>query len=37
MKAMESIRDEEQSDAKDLKRKMIHLANMMEYEDDFDD
>jgi hypothetical protein len=34
---MENIKEEEESHDKELKKKMIYLANMMEYEDDFDD
>jgi hypothetical protein len=28
---------QEEEDEKDLKRKMLHLASIMQYEDDFDD
>jgi len=37
MRAMEQQREEETANEKELKQKMLHLANMMQYEDDFDD
>ena len=37
MKAMEQQKEEEDKDEKQLKRKMLYLAGIMQYEDDFDD
>lgn len=37
MRAMEQEKEQENADSKDLKKKMLHLASMMQYEDDFDD
>lgn len=37
IRAIEQQRDDEAAGDNDLKRKMLHLANMMQYEDDFDD
>ncbi len=37
MKALELQKEQEDADSKDAKQKMLHLANMMQYEDDFDD
>lgn len=34
---MELQKEMEAEDDKELKRKMLHLAQIMEYEDDFDD
>lgn len=34
---MAQQKDEEADDEKELKRKMLHLASIMQYEDDFDD
>ena len=37
LKAMELQKQEEADQDKELKKKMLHLANIMQYEDDFDD
>lgn len=34
---MELQKELEAEDEKEIKRKMLHLASIMEYEDDFDD
>lgn len=37
LKAIENQKTTEDEDDQELKRKMLHLAGMMQYEDDFDD
>jgi len=37
MRALEQQKEQEAADSKELKKKMLHLAAMMQYEDDFDD
>lgn len=37
LRALEHQKTQEDAEATDLKRKMLHLASMMQYEDDFDD
>jgi len=37
LKAMEEQKRQEQEDDRDLRKKMLHLASVMQYEDDFDD
>ena len=37
MKAMELQKEQEAADEKDIRKKMLYLASVMQYEDDFDD
>lgn len=37
MKAVEQQKRQEEEDSKDVRKKMLHLASIMQYEDDFDD
>lgn len=37
MKALEIQEEEEKQGDRELKNKMLYLANIMQYEDDFDD